>query len=51
MGVYFSVIREGYPPKPQFSVDDIPDLSGKVALVTGATSGVYGFILINAREA
>lgn len=40
MGTYISVLREGYPPKPQFSVNDIPDLGGKVALVTGATSGI-----------
>ena len=31
---------EAHPPKPIFSPDDIPDLTGKVAIVTGANSGV-----------
>ena len=29
-----------FPPKSKFSVDDIPDLSGKVMLVTGGNSGI-----------
>ena len=39
MGTYLSVLSESYPPKPQFRSQDIPDLSGKVAIVTGATAG------------
>ncbi|RXW24438.1 hypothetical protein EST38_g1428 [Candolleomyces aberdarensis] len=35
-----SLIKEAFPPKPTFSVDDIPDLSGKVIIVTGANTGV-----------
>ncbi|KAJ2929773.1 hypothetical protein H1R20_g7322, partial [Candolleomyces eurysporus] len=35
-----ALIREAFPPKPTFSVDDIPDLSGKVIIVTGANTGV-----------
>ncbi|KAJ2919177.1 hypothetical protein MD484_g1196, partial [Candolleomyces efflorescens] len=35
-----SVFRESFPPKATFSVDDIPDLSGKVIIVTGANTGV-----------
>ncbi|KZO94651.1 NAD-binding protein [Calocera viscosa TUFC12733] len=31
---------EYYPPKSKFSVDDVPDLTGKVALVTGGYSGI-----------
>lgn len=31
---------EAHPPKPRFAPDDIPDLSGKIAIVTGANSGV-----------
>ncbi|KAJ7787672.1 NAD-P-binding protein, partial [Mycena olivaceomarginata] len=30
----------GFPPKSKFSVDDIPDLSGQVIIVTGANIGV-----------
>ena len=37
MGQTFS---ELYPPAPTFSVDDIPDLSGKVMIVTGGNSGI-----------
>ncbi|KAF5340714.1 hypothetical protein D9611_007438 [Ephemerocybe angulata] len=40
MGSYLSLLSESYPPKSRFAVDDIPDLSGKVAIVTGATSGI-----------
>jgi hypothetical protein len=29
-----------FVPKPTFNVEDIPDLSGKVAIVTGANVGV-----------
>ncbi|KAI4520707.1 NAD(P)-binding protein [Schizophyllum commune Loenen D] len=29
-----------FPPKSKFSVNDIPDLSGKVMLVTGGNSGI-----------
>lgn len=27
-----------FPPKSKFSVDDIPDLTGKVAIVTGSNT-------------
>ncbi|KAF7335669.1 NAD(P)-binding protein [Mycena venus] len=40
MGVLISTIQQGFPPKSKFSVDDIPDLSGKVIIVTGANIGV-----------
>ncbi|KAI0687015.1 NAD(P)-binding protein [Earliella scabrosa] len=33
-------ILQLYPPKSQFSVDQIPDLSGRVILVTGGNSGL-----------
>ncbi|KAF8895337.1 NAD(P)-binding protein [Infundibulicybe gibba] len=36
----FQYFSETFPPKPSFSVDHIPDLSGKVAIVTGANTGV-----------
>ena len=33
-------LAEGYPPPPAFKVEDIPDLTGKVMIVTGANTGV-----------
>lgn len=32
-------MAETLPPKPTFTVKDIPDLSGKVVIVTGANTG------------
>ncbi|THV07125.1 NAD(P)-binding protein [Dendrothele bispora CBS 962.96] len=40
MGTVLSFYQELFPPAPIFSVDDIPDLSGKVFIVTGGNSGV-----------
>jgi len=40
MSVAKALINQSIPPKSQFSVDDIPDLSGKVIIVTGANTGV-----------
>ncbi|KAJ6481461.1 NAD(P)-binding protein [Mycena vitilis] len=39
MGSAISFITQTFPPKSKFSVDDIPDLSGKVIIVTGGNSG------------
>ena len=36
-----SVISQVFPPKSKFNVEDIPDLSGKVMIVTGANTGVF----------
>ncbi|GJE89086.1 NAD(P)-binding protein [Phanerochaete sordida] len=38
-GVYRTA-RALWPPSPKFSVDQIPDLTGRVTLVTGANTGV-----------
>ncbi|OJT03837.1 hypothetical protein TRAPUB_5477 [Trametes pubescens] len=36
MGTTLSaIINQGFPPKSKFSVDQIPDLTGRVVLVTG----------------
>ncbi|KIJ65114.1 hypothetical protein HYDPIDRAFT_131388 [Hydnomerulius pinastri MD-312] len=40
MSVLAQWIREAAPPKSSFKVDDIPDLSGKVIIVTGASAGI-----------
>ncbi|KAJ8519920.1 hypothetical protein ONZ45_g3153 [Pleurotus djamor] len=34
------MLRTMFPPKSKFSTDQIPDLSGKVVIVTGASSGI-----------
>ncbi|KAH8687940.1 hypothetical protein BGZ60DRAFT_394871 [Tricladium varicosporioides] len=39
-----SFLSQCYPPKPAFTEKDLPDLSGKVYLITGASSGL-GFHL------
>jgi hypothetical protein len=36
MGGILSVAQQSFPPRPTWGVDDIPDLTGKVAIVTGA---------------
>ncbi|KAI0319298.1 hypothetical protein OF83DRAFT_1282014 [Amylostereum chailletii] len=41
MGNYFSFFSQAYSPKPQWGVDNIPDLSGKVTIVTGRKFGLW----------
>ncbi|KAH6896049.1 hypothetical protein B0T10DRAFT_558210 [Thelonectria olida] len=35
-----NVITQAFPPKPKFTEADVPDLSGRVCIVTGANTGV-----------
>lgn len=37
---YVRTVRALWPPAPTFSVDQIPDLTGRVTIVTGANTGV-----------
>ncbi|KAG2051641.1 NAD(P)-binding protein [Suillus hirtellus] len=38
--IWSAYIRETYPPSTKFQASDVPDMSGKVVLVTGANSGI-----------
>ncbi|KZT27906.1 NAD(P)-binding protein [Neolentinus lepideus HHB14362 ss-1] len=40
MGAYLSMLGQSFPGKPKFKTEDIPDLSGKVIIVTGANTGI-----------
>ncbi|KAI0029800.1 NAD(P)-binding protein [Vararia minispora EC-137] len=40
MGNLLSVVAQMFPPKPMWGVNDIPNLSGKVIIVTGGNTGV-----------
>ncbi|KDN36717.1 hypothetical protein RSAG8_10646, partial [Rhizoctonia solani AG-8 WAC10335] len=40
MGVAYSLFIETFPGTPRWSVDDLPDLSGQVVIVTGGNSGI-----------
>ena|ERR1700729_3622204 len=49
MGIIFSLIQQSFPPKPTWSANDMPDLSGKVVIVTGGNTGL-GFQTAKVRQ-
>jgi NAD(P)-dependent dehydrogenase (short-subunit alcohol dehydrogenase family) len=40
MGAFLSAVNQNWPPKSKWSVGDMPNLSGKVAIVTGGNNGI-----------
>lgn len=40
MGTFISFVKETWPPAPKWTATDVPDLRGKVVLVTGGNSGI-----------
>lgn len=58
MGQFFSIlgqlVDQSRPPKSKFGIDDIPDQTGKVVIVTGGYAGVgketvYALLRKNAK--
>ncbi len=43
-GGNLSVVAQAFPPKPKWTAKDIPDLSGKVVIVTGTLADAPSWI-------
>jgi retinol dehydrogenase-12 len=40
MGAAYSMYTQTFPPAPKWGLNNIPDLSGRVAVVTGGYAGI-----------
>ncbi|KAG8747716.1 hypothetical protein FRC10_011843 [Ceratobasidium sp. 414] len=40
MGIAYSMYKETFPGQPRWSIDQIPDLTGQVMIVTGGNAGI-----------
>jgi hypothetical protein len=49
MGGLLSVAQQSFPPHPAWGVDDIPDLTGKVAIVTGGFINLGVYCMLSAK--
>ncbi|VDB84627.1 unnamed protein product [Peniophora sp. CBMAI 1063] len=40
MGNLVTFVKQSFPPKPKWTAENMPDLGGKIALVTGGNTGI-----------
>jgi len=40
LGTFYTLLNQSFPPKAKFTTDQIPDLTGRVVIVTGGNVGV-----------